>query len=68
MVSGMNYLHAEAPVKVIHRDLKSKNGNYEFQNTTVNNLQTVEDIKTQLIETFGVTIMVKIFVVIRNFL
>ena len=21
----MNYLHAEAPVKVIHRDLKSKN-------------------------------------------
>ncbi|KAI0234971.1 Mitogen-activated protein kinase kinase kinase 20 [Lamellibrachia satsuma] len=22
---GMNYLHAEAPVKVIHRDLKSKN-------------------------------------------
>ena len=24
-VVGMNYLHAEAPVKVIHRDLKSKN-------------------------------------------
>jgi len=23
---GMNYLHNEAPVKVIHRDLKSKNG------------------------------------------
>ncbi|KAL3831637.1 hypothetical protein ACJMK2_023365 [Sinanodonta woodiana] len=23
---GMNYLHCEAPVKVIHRDLKSKNG------------------------------------------
>ena len=22
---GMNYLHEEAPVKVIHRDLKSKN-------------------------------------------
>jgi len=22
----MNYLHNEAPVKVIHRDLKSKNG------------------------------------------
>ena len=24
-LSGMNYLHEEAPVKVIHRDLKSKN-------------------------------------------
>lgn len=24
---GMHYLHKEAPVKVIHRDLKSKNGN-----------------------------------------
>ena len=23
---GMNYLHYEAPVPVIHRDLKSKNG------------------------------------------
>lgn len=23
---GMHYLHAEAPVKVIHRDLKSRNG------------------------------------------
>lgn len=23
---GMNYLHREAPIKVIHRDLKSKNG------------------------------------------
>ena len=23
---GMNYLHEEAPIKVIHRDLKSKNG------------------------------------------
>ena len=23
---GMNYLHEEAPVTVIHRDLKSKNG------------------------------------------
>ena len=23
---GINYLHNEAPVKVIHRDLKSKNG------------------------------------------
>lgn len=26
-LSGMHYLHAEAPVKVIHRDLKSRNGN-----------------------------------------
>ena len=25
---GMNYLHYEAPVPVIHRDLKSKNGEY----------------------------------------
>ncbi|XP_033109108.1 mitogen-activated protein kinase kinase kinase 20-like [Anneissia japonica] len=25
MALGMNYLHAEAPVKVIHRDLKSRN-------------------------------------------
>lgn len=25
---GMHYLHKEAPVKVIHRDLKSKNGNF----------------------------------------
>ncbi|XP_076362033.1 mitogen-activated protein kinase kinase kinase 20-like [Tachypleus tridentatus] len=25
IASGMNYLHEEAPVKVIHRDLKSKN-------------------------------------------
>ena len=24
--SGISYLHNEAPVKVIHRDLKSKNG------------------------------------------
>lgn len=24
---GMHYLHMEAPVKVIHRDLKSRNGN-----------------------------------------
>lgn len=24
--AGMHYLHAEAPVKVIHRDLKSRNG------------------------------------------
>ena len=23
---GMNYLHEEAPVKIIHRDLKSTNG------------------------------------------
>lgn len=23
---GIHYLHAEAPVKVIHRDLKSRNG------------------------------------------
>lgn len=28
IISGMNYLHREAPVKVIHRDLKSKNGMY----------------------------------------
>ena len=27
VLSGMNYLHREAPIKVIHRDLKSKNGN-----------------------------------------
>lgn len=26
-LTGMHYLHAEAPVKVIHRDLKSRNGN-----------------------------------------
>jgi len=25
---GMHYLHAEAPVKVIHRDLKSRNGKF----------------------------------------
>jgi len=25
-ILGMNYLHNEAPVKVIHRDLKSQNG------------------------------------------
>ena len=28
--SGINYLHKEAPVKVIHRDLKSKNGKYIY--------------------------------------
>uniref|UniRef100_A0A3Q2GPN7 Mitogen-activated protein kinase kinase kinase 20 n=1 Tax=Cyprinodon variegatus TaxID=28743 RepID=A0A3Q2GPN7_CYPVA len=27
IAKGMHYLHAEAPVKVIHRDLKSRNGN-----------------------------------------
>ena len=26
---GMNYLHDEAPVSIIHRDLKSKNGKFE---------------------------------------
>ena len=26
LIQGINYLHNEAPVKVIHRDLKSKNG------------------------------------------
>ena len=26
LFQGINYLHNEAPVKVIHRDLKSKNG------------------------------------------
>uniref|UniRef100_A0A8K9XQ97 Protein kinase domain-containing protein n=1 Tax=Oncorhynchus mykiss TaxID=8022 RepID=A0A8K9XQ97_ONCMY len=27
IAKGMHYLHSEAPVKVIHRDLKSRNGN-----------------------------------------
>lgn len=27
-LAGMHYLHAEAPVKVIHRDLKSRNGSF----------------------------------------
>lgn len=27
LAAGMHYLHSEAPVKVIHRDLKSRNGN-----------------------------------------
>lgn len=27
-LTGMHYLHGEAPVKVIHRDLKSRNGNW----------------------------------------
>ncbi len=33
----MNYLHDEAPVKVIHRDLKSKNGKYMYgiSNTSI---------------------------------
>ena len=26
--TGMHYLHREAPVKVIHRDLKSQNGTF----------------------------------------
>lgn len=25
--TGMHYLHMEAPIRVIHRDLKSRNGN-----------------------------------------
>ena len=29
-LSGMNYLHNEAPMKIIHRDLKSKNGEAGF--------------------------------------
>ncbi len=28
---GMNYLHNEAPISVIHRDLKSSNGEYNSQ-------------------------------------
>ena len=28
---GMNYLHAEAPLKIIHRDLKSNNGKLPSQ-------------------------------------
>lgn len=27
---GMNYLHYEAPMKIIHRDLKSNNGTFRF--------------------------------------
>ena len=30
MIAGMHYLHAEAPIKVIHRDLKSRNGKIRF--------------------------------------
>lgn len=30
---GMNYLHYEAPVTVIHRDLKSKNGKQNYHST-----------------------------------
>uniref|UniRef100_A0A8C1KEE7 Sterile alpha motif and leucine zipper containing kinase AZK n=1 Tax=Cyprinus carpio TaxID=7962 RepID=A0A8C1KEE7_CYPCA len=30
IAKGMHYLHAEAPVKVIHRDLKSRNGMFPF--------------------------------------
>lgn len=28
IANGMNYLHTEAPISVIHRDLKSSNGKY----------------------------------------
>lgn len=31
---GMNYLHYEAPVPVIHRDLKSKNGELKLPQCT----------------------------------
>uniref|UniRef100_A0A8B9HHZ0 Sterile alpha motif and leucine zipper containing kinase AZK n=1 Tax=Astyanax mexicanus TaxID=7994 RepID=A0A8B9HHZ0_ASTMX len=37
IAKGIHYLHAEAPVKVIHRDLKSRNGN-------VNNCLTLHQI------------------------
>ncbi|XP_015417312.1 PREDICTED: mitogen-activated protein kinase kinase kinase MLT [Myotis davidii] len=30
VAKGMHYLHMEAPVKVIHRDLKSRNGRVEY--------------------------------------
>lgn len=30
LILGIHYLHSEAPVKVIHRDLKSRNGNGFF--------------------------------------
>ena len=31
ITSGMNYLHFEAPIPVIHRDLKSKNGQLQLE-------------------------------------
>lgn len=40
---GMHYLHSEAPVKVIHRDLKSRNGN-RFLFSCVQNILICIDI------------------------
>uniref|UniRef100_A0AAY5EXC8 Protein kinase domain-containing protein n=1 Tax=Electrophorus electricus TaxID=8005 RepID=A0AAY5EXC8_ELEEL len=35
IAKGMHYLHAEAPVKVIHRDLKSRNGTFPDQSARI---------------------------------
>lgn len=46
---GMHYLHSEAPVKVIHRDLKSRNGKgFDFWNVFVSNSSTFICIHTPL--------------------